>query len=162
MGQGNRILGLIPIVAIGILIQVLLVSMESRSTPSKTAVKFINSYFQLEKCGNDLLCETLVEDSETNPLEQYFNRMEKDAIETGHKLNYMRYKIYSIHSKTQDIDDNHAKVHITGEKRRYINFAFAVVAKIFSLGETFPVDVTIDVVKEKSGWKVCGDSISLL
>jgi len=36
-----------------------------------------------------------------------------------------------------------------------------VVAKIFSLGDTYKVKETLTVVKESGGWKVCGQPFSL-
>ena len=56
MVQGNRFFGLIPIIAIGILIQILLVFMESRSIPSKAGIKLIKMDTPLKKIkpGTDL------------------------------------------------------------------------------------------------------------
>ena len=67
-----------------------------------------------------------------------------------------------IETETQMVDENVAEVRINCNRRRAVNPVFALVAKIFSLGETYEVQETLTLVKEDDLWKVCGEPFALV
>jgi hypothetical protein len=67
-----------------------------------------------------------------------------------------------IKVKSEMIDENSARVHLTSSRRRAINPIFGLVSKVFVLGETYEVEETLTVIKEADGWKVCGQPYSLI
>ena len=67
-----------------------------------------------------------------------------------------------IDLKTTLKDANSASVAIKGERRRTINPVFGLVARWFFMGETHPVEETLNLVKEGDSWKVCGKPFQLL
>jgi hypothetical protein len=62
-----------------------------------------------------------------------------------------------LHVDTISLEDDFATVRITGKTRTAINPVFMVIGKLFHLGEYHPVDLTLDMVKEKGKWRVCGE-----
>jgi hypothetical protein len=74
----------------------------------------------------------------------------------------MKMALLHIETETQMVDDNVAEVRINCNRRRTINPVFAIVAKIFCLGETYKVEETLTLVKEDDLWKVCGEPFALI
>ena len=46
------------------------------------------------------------------------------------------------------------------ERKRAIHPAFAYFAKILNIAGTYPVEATLDLVREDGRWKVCGNPAS--
>jgi hypothetical protein len=74
----------------------------------------------------------------------------------------MKMVLSHIDTKTRMLDEKTAEVHLTCLRRRSIHPVFALVGKIFFLGETHPVDTTLTLVREDNRWKVCGQPFSLV
>jgi hypothetical protein len=74
----------------------------------------------------------------------------------------MKQGLYHIETKTSLKDTNTAEVQLKGERRRTINPVFGLVARWFFIGETHPVEATLDLIKEDNKWKVCGTPFRLI
>jgi hypothetical protein len=79
----------------------------------------------------------------------------------GFDRNYMRSRLYSVHTEILNLSDSQATVHISAERKRNITPLFTIIARLFSIGETYHVDETLRLVKEDGQWKVCGKAFSL-
>jgi hypothetical protein len=74
----------------------------------------------------------------------------------------MKQGLYHIETHTVVKDANSAEVKLKGVRRRTINPVYGLVARWFFIGETHPVDATLDLVKEGDTWKVCGNPFRLI
>jgi hypothetical protein len=74
----------------------------------------------------------------------------------------MKQGLYHIDVKTTLKGDSSAVVTLKGERRRTINPVFGLVARWFFVGETHPVQETLNLVKEGGSWKVCGKPFRLI
>lgn len=147
------------VVAIGILLQILLIVADDTNTPEKAALAFTKAYFSLNASDmNKQLCKELTED--TNVVDQFIQRVEKETKDTGFKL-YEKSIVYHVHTHVMSINDSEAQVKISGKKRHSINPVYTLVAIIFQIGEAYPFEETIDLVNEEGQWKVCGNVFSL-
>jgi hypothetical protein len=156
MTQGNRFVGLIVVVIIGICLQALLVFGDCRNTPADTARNFSKAYYNLDPALADYLCDEIVSAEIANPVDGFMQKMEENAMAQGHDANYLRSKLYHVHTKTT-LTEEGAEVHLTATRRKNINPVFAVIGKIFSLGKTYSVDRSLDLIEEDGKWKVCGE-----
>jgi hypothetical protein len=91
----------------------------------------------------------------------YLSRVADDARVVGFDLDYMRSRLYSVHTEIISQSDTEAEVRIHAERKRNINPIFTIVGRLFSIGETYSVDETLKLVKEDGRWKVCGRAYSL-
>ena len=158
MAKDNRITGIVVVVFLGILLQLLLVMADQRSTPGKTVVNFTKAYFSLDPSMSEYVCQELVEQDVVN---QYIKQGAQDALDLGFKSNYMRSMLYHIKTDIVSEDESEAKIRITCERKRMINPVFTIIGKLFFIGETYEVDETLNIVKEDDKWKVCGEAFSL-
>lgn len=147
------------VIAIGIILQIILITADDINSPEKVALAFTKAYFSLDKAAMaEQICSELKED--TDIVDQYIQRIEKEAKDTGFKL-YANSLIY--HSKTHvtSLNDSEAQVMISGKKRHSINPIYTLVAIIFGIGEVDHFDEAIDLINENGQWKVCGNPFSL-
>ena len=86
----------------------------------------------------------------------------EQAKSMGFDVSWMKMVLSHIETETQMVDDNVAEVRINCNRRRAVNPVFALVAKLFSLGETYNVEETLTLVKEDGLWKVCGEPFALV
>ena len=92
----------------------------------------------------------------------YLRRVEQEARSLGYQAEYMKQGLYHIQAQTALKDPDTAEVKIKGERRRTINPVFGLVARWFFVGETYPVEETLSLVKEGGRWKVCGKPFRLI
>ena len=156
MPQDNRIMGLITVLIIGISLQTMMVFGDSRNTPADTARNFTTAYYSLDPAVAEYVCDEIASAEYDNPVNMFLQRAEEKARAQGHDTSYLRSKLYHLHTDTTHTEDG-AEVHVTASRKKNINPVFAVVGKIFALGETYPVDLTLDLVQEDGKWKVCGE-----
>ena len=159
MAKDNRITGLVLVVFFGIILQLLLGMLDTRSTPGKTAVEFTKAYFSLDVSMSEYICDELME--EENIVEKYIDQVAQEAQNLGFKLNYMRSMLYHIKTDIISRDESEAKIRITCERKRMINPVFTIIGKLFFIGETYEVDETLNIIKEDGKWKICGRAFSL-
>ena len=145
----------------GILLQVLLAWADCKDTPGKAAVQFTEAYYRLDPAMEEYLCAKTLAAEEGNLVENYIQRIRKEAENRGFGLDNMKYVLYHIETHTHPIDDVTAEVRITADRKVSINPVFALVAKFFFIGETHKVNERLTVIKENGHWKVCGSPFSL-
>ena len=150
------------VIVAAFILQIVLILADHHESPGKAAVDFSKAYFKLSTAMEKRLCSDLSEDGESDVVDDYLARVADQARSEGYNTSWMRMALFHIEIKTQMMDDNVAEVRISGSRRRAVNPVFALVAKIFFLGETHQVEETLTVVKENDHWKVCGEPFALI
>jgi len=142
------------VVILAVFFQLIFIFADTRDTPDKIARQFASLYYKLDPAMTNLLCENLSSDDE-NVVESYIHKAGMEARERGLDVSYLRLQLYNVRTHMLKRDDNSAMIRITGEMKRGINPVFAYVGKLFFLGKTYPLDQTVNVIKENGKWKVC-------
>jgi len=156
MDRGTKFLTFASVAIIALILQVVLIISDNNESPAKTAIDFTEAYFKLDKSMEQYLCNELVEDAETNVVDDYLHQVTEEAQAMGFKNNYMKTALGHVETQTEMEDENTAIVRIKGERRRYLNPIFGAIATVFFLTETYEVDKTLKIVNEDGRWKVCG------
>ena len=162
MDSGNKFMVAASVVIIAFVLQVVLIIADRHDSPGKAAVEFSKAYFKQNECMADRLCNDVLADGELDVVGDYIDRVADEARANGFKPSWMRMALSHTELKVEMLDENTAEVYLTGSSMRSVNPLFGVVSKLFLLGETFDVKETLTVVKEDSGWKVCGQPYSLI
>ena len=150
------------VIVIAVILQVILIRVGELDNPAEAAVDFTKAYYMLDgPAMSERLCAEITENEESNIVDQYLNRVADQARSMGFSQSYMRNELSDIHTHTQMIDENHARVRITGERMRSINPVFSLIGKLFFLIESHKIDVTLSLVKEDDKWKVCSKPLLL-
>lgn len=162
MDSGSKFLTFTSIIMLALILQVVLAVADQRDHPEKAAIEFAEAYFWLDPSMTDRLCKDLIRDAENNAVQNYLQRIDQEARSLGYEFNYMKQGLYHIDVKTTLKGDSSAVVTLKGERRRTINPVFGLVARWFFMGETHPVQETLNLVKEGGSWKVCGKPFRLI
>ena len=161
MDQGTKFMAIATVIIIAVILQVALISLQDNQSPAQTAVCFTKAYFKLDESMGQYLCNELVENAETDLVDDYLHQVKEEAKTMGFKNNYMKTALAHAKTQTEMLDENTAIVRIQGERTRYLNPVFGAVATIFFLTESYEVDKTLKVVNEDGKWKVCGTPFML-
>jgi hypothetical protein len=162
MGSNSKFLKIAAVIVAAFILQILLVMADHHESPAKAAVEFSKAYFKLNHAMEKRLCREITEDGESDVVGDYLDRVADQAKSEGFDASWMKMALLHIETETQMLDDNVAEVRINCNRRRAVNPVFAIVAKIFSLGETYKVEDTLTLVKEDDLWKVCGEPFALI
>ena len=162
MDRDNKIIILASVVIVAFILQVALIFSDHHDSPGKAAVEFSEAYFKLSSSMNELLCSEITGDGKSDVVDDYLNRMADEARANGFDSSWMKMALAHIETETQMLDENTAEVQIIGTRRRSVNPVFAIVAKIFFLGETHTIEETLNLVREDDRWKVCGQPFALI
>ena len=162
MGGNSKFPMIAAVIVVAFILQIVLVTADHHESPGKAAVEFSKAYFKLNKAMEKRLCREITEDGESEVVSDYLNRVADQAKSEGFDASWMKMALSHIETKTQMVDDNVAEVRINCNRRRAVNLVFALVAKIFYLGETYEVEETLTLVKEDGLWKVCGEPFVLV
>jgi hypothetical protein len=162
MLSGNKIIIIGLIVLIAIILQAAFIIVDRKDLPHDTAIEFAKAYFMLDKDMAAYLCGEILADADGNAVDEYLWRVAERARAEGFQPNYMRMVLSHIETKTTMVNDDTAEVHLSCFRRRSINPVFALVAKLFALGESSPVDEALTLVREDNRWKVCGRPFTLV
>ena len=162
MGGNRKFLKIAAVIFVAFILQIVLVTADRHESPGKAAVEFSKAYFKLNKAMEKRLCGEITEDGESDVVDDYLYRMADQAKSEGFDVSWMKMALIHIETETQMMDDNVAEVRISCNRRRAANLVFALVAKIFSLGEIHKVEETLTLVKEDDRWKVCGEPFALM
>ncbi len=162
MNRSSNLIIIALVVIVFVVLQGILILADHHESPGKAAVEFSKAYFMLNDSMEKHLCSQILEDEEINVVNDYINRKADQARAEGFDASWMKMALGQIETETKMLDDNKAEVHITCSRRRSVNPVFAVVAKIFFLGETYKVEETLSLVKENDHWKVCGQPFALI
>ncbi|MEW6671217.1 MAG: hypothetical protein AB1427_05900 [Thermodesulfobacteriota bacterium] len=162
MEQVKSYLPIVVAILIGVLLQGVLILADRTQTPGGAAVEFAKAFYRIDPAMSSFLCNKVMETDEGKVVEKHIQGMTREAGSRGIGLNNMKYMLYHIETETHRIDDTTAEVKLTAKRRVSINPLYALVAKLFLIGETYPVDERMTVVKEDGRWKVCGNPFSLI
>jgi len=162
MDSGSKFLTFTSIIMLALILQVVLALAEQRDTPEKAAVEFTEAYFWLDPSMANRLCQQITQDSPNAVVANYMERVNQEARSLGYQFDYMKQGLYHIQTQTTLKDPNTAEVKLKGERRRTINPVFGLVARWFFIGETHPIEATLNLVKEGERWKVCGQPFRLI
>ena len=163
MDSGNKFIAFASVIIIALVLQVALIMVQQEETPANTAVKFAKAYYKLDRSMADQLCQEIIEnDEEIDVVDEFIQQSKEAATVTGFDNNWMRSYLYHVETETSMTDENTAEVRISGNRKKYMNLVFAIVAKLFFLGEVNDFDATVTLVKEDDGWKVCGEPLDLI
>jgi len=150
------------VIVIAVVLQVILILVGKVDSPAEAAVDFTKAYFMLDGASmSERLCAEIVEDKESDVVDEYLNRVAEQARSMGFSQSYMRNQLSHVNTEIQMADEKSARVRITGKRLRSINPVFAIIGKLFSLIESHQVDVTLTLVKEDDQWKVCSKPLLL-
>jgi hypothetical protein len=152
---------LLVVICLGILVQVLLIPLGCVSEPHETAVAFTNAYLKLDPSMATYLCDESKAVDDIDMVEQYVYDMTRQARNRGFGKSYAKSRLYHVLTHTTYLNDSEATVSIHAKTRTDINPIYALVAKIFYIGESHPFEETLKVVKVDNRWKVCGSPLSL-
>ena len=150
------------VIVAAFILQIVLITVDHHESPGQVAVEFSKAYFKLNKGMGKLLCSDIAKDGESEVVDDYLYRVADQARSEGFDASWMKMALLHIETETQMLDDKVAEVRIICKRRRAVNPVYALVAKIFSLGETYKVEETLNLVKEDDRWKVCGEPFSLI
>jgi uncharacterized protein (UPF0335 family) len=162
MGSNSKLPAIAAVIVVAFILQIVLVAADHHESPGKAAVEFSKAYFKLNTAMEKRLCREITEDGESDVVSDYLNRVADQAKSMGFDVRWMKMVLSHIETETQMVDDNVAKVRINCNRRRAVNPVFALVAKLFYLGETYNVEETLTLVKEDGLWKVCGEPFALV
>jgi len=162
MGKNRNVPKIAAVIVAAFILQIILATADQHELPANAAVEFSKAYFKLSDGMEKRLCSEITEDGESDVVDDYLNRMADQARSEGFDPSWMKMAMLHIETETQMLDDNVAEVRINCNRRRAVNPVFALVAKLFSLGETYQVEETLTLVKEDDLWKVCGEPFALI
>ena len=162
MGRDNQYIPIAAVIIVAFILQVVLIAADHHESPGKAAVEFSKAYFKLNTAMEQRLCGEMTEDEQSDVVKGYLYRMADQAKAEGFDVSWMKMVLSHIETETQMVDENMAEVRITCSRRRAINPVFAMVSKIFCLGETHEVEEILTLVKEDDRWKVCGEPFALI
>lgn len=161
MAQDNKMGNLMMVVLVGVFLQAVFMFAEAKETPNRTAVKFTEAYFMLDKSMSGYLCKTLASTEEENIVEKFILKAENEAAERGLDKGFMKSRLFNIETETISRTDKEITLKISADRIVAINPLYALVSKLFHLGKIHKVEDTVTVIKEDGRWKVCGKPFSL-
>jgi len=151
MGQGKRLAPIIVLILSFVVLQGILTAVDSRQTPARTAKAFIRDYYYLSPSMQDWLS---ADQKEAGAVREFLNAKADNAVLQGYDIDFFRHMFTRLHVDTISHEDDAARVNIKGTTRVAINPVYNLVGMVFRLGETYPVDVTLDLVKQEGRWLV--------
>ena len=160
MSDYTRYIALAGVIALGLILQVMLVGLYAVPAPYKTAVAFTKAYYKLDPSMEKYMCEDSRFEDDINVTAQFIYEKSRSANARGFDKKYLKSQLYNIETHTTYASDTEATVTISAVRRTAINPVFAWVAKLFFIGGNYPVEGTLEVVKEDGRWKVCANSFS--
>ena len=150
------------VVVVFVVLQGLLISVGKVDSPVEAAVDFTKAYFMLDGTSmTENLCSEISEGEEADIVGGYLFHAAEQARAMGFSPGYMKNQLSGVQTEINMMDQNSAKVRITGDRLRSINPVFAFVGRLFFLIETHKFDETLTLVKEDGKWRVCGKPFSL-
>lgn len=154
MGQLNRFAPFILLIVLFVLLQPILILVDSRQTPESVAKAFVKDYYGLDPAMEKWLCRQMV--ARVDVVDNYLYDKYFEATQRGFEIEYLRHMFTHLDLTTISREDDAARVHVTGTTRVAINPIYMLIGKWFGLGQNHPVDLTLDLVKENGHWRICG------
>ena len=147
------------VIGITVVLQLALIGADIQQTPVKVAKRFAGNYYAIDADMQDYLCSDLAQDGEL--VSDYLYAKQQEASQRGLPVSYLRHQMTKVHATLMDETDERVKVHLTGTTRVCINPAFMIIGKLFQIGTDYPMDETIELVKDNGKWRVCGNPFGL-
>ena len=144
---------IIPVVLLGIVLQVLLGFADVQDSPSRAVIEFSKAYFRMDPSMTRWICDDKKSGSGATPIERYLQRTDQEARERGFSRWYLGDCLYEVETHTRRKDDTQAEVRITALRKAPLRHFFT--------GEAQHVDEIVQVVKQDGQWKVCGQPFAL-
>ncbi len=148
------------VAGIAAVLQLALIGADCRQTPITVAKGFAGAYYYLDSDMQNYLCSSLAKEGEA--VTNYLVQKNAEASRRGFSSNYLRHKFLKLHVDVVESGQDNMKVHLTGSTRVCINPAFMLVGKLFGIGQDYPVDETLELVKENNSWRICGNPLGLI
>lgn len=161
MKNGNNSTALTLALLLGMFLQVFLAYADTIDTPGKAAVKFSKAYFKLDPAMSNYLCDELASVEGADAVGHFINQSAREAADRGFEPKYLKSYLYEITTHMIKESGDHAEIRIHCKRRKSIHPAYAIVAKMFRIGNTYTVDEVIELVRENGKWKVCGKPFAL-
>lgn len=161
MDSGTKFLSVTAVIVLAVALQVFLILTDNKQTPANAAVAFAKSYYKQDTSISERLCQEILANEDQDVVAGYTNQVADDAATMGFAPSWMRMSLGHIETETHMTGEGAAEVRIKASARRSINPLFAVVARVFFLGETHHIDETLNLIKEGNQWKVCGEPLAL-
>ena len=161
MDSGTKFLSVTAVIVLAVMLQVFFIVTENKESPAKAAIDFAKAYYNQDTAISKRLCQEILENEDVDVVGTYVNQVADEAASLGFAPSWMKMSLGHIETKTHMTGDDTAEVRIQASARRNINPLFAIVARVFFLGETYHIDETVSVVKEGGSWKVCGEPLAL-
>jgi hypothetical protein len=161
MKQDNRLAALVLVLIFGAMIQLVMAAGDGKNAPYTAATTFAQKYFYLDPSMADQLCNAGVTDDDVDMVDNYLYAKRTEAASRGYDIIRLRKSFSHIKTRTVDMDNDSATVHISGTTRTIINPLFGWFGKMFFITTPEHVDATLEVVKEDGVWKVCGEPFTL-
>jgi hypothetical protein len=151
MGQGTRFAPFIALILSFLLLQGILTAVDARQSPGKSAQAFIRDYYYLDPGMQDWLS---AEQRAAGVVQDFLNAKADDAALQGYDVAFFRHMFTRMNVNTLSREGDTARVNITGITRVAINPVYNVIGTLFGLGQKYPVDVTLDLVRQDGRWLV--------
>lgn len=159
MDSLNRFAPFVVLIALFVVLQAAFIGLDCRQGPATVAKAFAKDYYYLDEDMQKWLCTGEGDSSEA--VQAFLISKSDEAAQRGFDISYLRHMFTHIHVKTVERNDDSASVHVTGTTRVAINPPFMIIGKLFRIGNDYPVDVTIDLIKEDGRWRVCNKALGL-
>ena len=161
MDGGAKFLSITAVIVLAVTLQVFLILTDRHESPAKAAVDFAKAYYKQDAAISERLCQDILTNEDQDVVAGYINQVADEAGTMGFAPSWMKMALGHIETETHMTGDDAAEVRIKASARRIINALYAVVARVFFLGETHHIDETVNLVKEDNQWKVCGEPLAL-
>lgn len=152
MGWANRVALFGVVLILLIVLQAIFIAVDGRSTPAKAAKAFAEDFYYLDPGMQDWLC---TRQREAGVVQAYLQTKADAAALQGHEMSYFRRMFTKIRVNTISRKGDTALVHITGTTRVAIHPAYMVIGEVFGIGRNYPVDMTLELVRQNGRWRVC-------
>ena len=146
------------VIGLAVVLQLALIGVDCRQTPDKIARGFAEAYYYINPDMQDYLCSSLIE---KGAVDNFIYRKKQEASQRGFSTNYLRQKFTRLHLDATETGDTTMSFHLQGTTRVCIYPPFMIVGKLFGIGQDYPVDTHIDLVKENGQWRVCGNPFGI-
>ena len=155
MASKDNIVTFIGIIVATFVLQLALVMADNKETLQGSVLEFAQAYYNADPAMAERLCSDLADDEEMDAVGDYIAGVMDEARDRGFKPSFMKNQLFHIEMETLERSATEAKVHFSANSITAINPIFALVSKIFFLGEVRQVDTIVPVVNEGGKWKVC-------
>ena len=160
MDRFRNVIPLALVVLLGVLVQVGLVAVDSKETPTRAAVAFTEAFYKLSPAVTNFMCSDLRE--EMGLVEDRFYQAAAEARTKGFSEAYPRMQLFHLQTVVLAEDETSAQVRLSASMKRAIHPAFAYFLRLWNMGATYHLDEVVDMVKEDGQWKVCGYNYTLI